>query len=58
MFILNQTIIASDNAGNYQSNTDTVKFDTATIQKLRELNTSGDASGNQLDLSGDRISPF
>lgn len=59
MFILNQTIVSSDNAGDYKAQTsETTQFDTATIEKLRQLRTTNEAPGSQLDLGGGRISPF
>lgn len=57
IFVLNQTIIASDDADGYTSTTNTVQLDTATVDKLRELR-SNDETSSQLDFGSDRISPF
>lgn len=57
MFILNQTIVASDNTNGYTPNTAEVEFDTAAINKLRELRNT-DEQTSQLDFSNGRINPF
>lgn len=58
IFLLNSVLITSDNTNGYTSQINKISFDADTIEKLKKLKTSGEAT-NKLNLSnGQRINPF
>lgn len=56
VLMLNNTIVASGNPGDYTPATNSTSFDQTTIDRIEDLKTKDESSTN-LDLSG-RTNPF
>jgi hypothetical protein len=57
VLLLNNIIVTSGVRGDYIPKSSNASFDQTTIDRIKQLKTSDDASG-QLDLSKGRINPF
>ena len=57
MLFLNNVIVTSSSSGDYTPDTHSVNFDQTTIDRIEQLKTRDEGSG-QLDLSQGRTNPF
>lgn len=57
ILLLNNVIVTSSNSEGYTPNTNSASFDQATIDRVKQLKTRDEASG-QLNLSNGRTNPF
>lgn len=57
ILLLNNIILISSESGDYTSTSNDASFDQATIDRIKQLKTRDEASG-QLDLSKGRTNPF
>lgn len=58
IFLLNNVLVVSDDAGGYTSQLNKESFDTETIEKLKELRASDEQTAKLDFQNGKRIDPF